>query len=354
MSNAQEHHTEEHQALIKTPRQLITVVVLAFVVPIIIIIMLVNFVANQTSTGAGSDAMSSAAIDARVAPVAGFELVDASAPREFLTGQAVYEQVCAACHTAGVAGAPATGDESAWAPRLDTGYDALVASTIDGKGAMPPKGGASNLSDFEIERAVVYLANQAGANFDEPQEPAAEGEAAEGEAASQATQDSEPVAEQAVDVVQRDIHQSDVDAAAEAEAATPEGSAEAAPSGDASIPEAQQQADDPAMAEEAVQAEESASQQDAADGQIVISEDAQTVGKNLYESVCMACHAAGVAGAPKTGNSADWAPYIADGMDHMLEVSIKGQGAMPPRGGAANATDDQLRAAIEYMIADAL
>lgn len=362
MSNAQEHHSdEEPQAFIKTPRQLILVVILAFLVPILIMFMLINYVNNQIRTGAGSDAMTTAAIDARVAPVAGFELVDASAPQEFLTGDAVYEQVCAACHTSGVAGAPVLGNAGEWAPRLEKGYDTLLASSINGLGAMPPKGGAAHLSDFEIERAMVYLANESGASFDEPQSPEAEGEgeaAATEEAASDAaaTQAAteEAATEEAVEVAAQDIHQEEVDATAEAEAATLEGPAEVAESGQANIPEAQEQQDDPALAQAEVQAGEAAAEQDAADGQIVISADAQTVGKQLYESVCMACHAAGVAGAPKIGDSADWAPYIATGMDTMLAVSITGKGAMPPRGGAANATDDQLRAAIEYMIADAL
>lgn len=310
MSNAQEHHSDEHQAVIKTPKQLITVVVLAFIVPVVIIAMLVNYVANQAKVGAGSEALTTAAIDARIAPIAGFELVDASAPRAFLTGDAVYQQVCAACHTAGVAGAPKTGDAAGWAPRIATGYEALLASTLNGKGAMPPKGGAASLSDYEIARAVVYLANQGGANFDEPAAPAAEGEA---EApASQAAAPAAPAAP----------------------APAP------APVAVAAAPEAA-----PAPAAEPAAAAAPA---------IQISAEAATVGKQLYDRACMACHAAGVAGAPKPGVQADWARYLDQGLDGMLQVAIKGKGAMPPRGGAANATDEQLRLAIEYMLTGAL
>ena len=63
----------------------------------------------------------------------------------------------------------------------------------------------------------------------------------------------------------------------------------------------------------------------------------------------MACHGTGVAGAPKFGDKAAWAPFIATGMDAMLKVAINGKGAMPPRG-ASTATDDELRAAIQYMV----
>ncbi|MGE4335535.1 MAG: cytochrome c5 family protein [Pigmentiphaga sp.] len=320
MSNATEHGTEEHQSVIKTPRQLITVVVLAFIVPVVIIMMLVNYVTNKDRVGAGSDALTATAVEARIAPMAGFELVDASAPREFLTGDAVYQQVCAACHTAGVAGAPKSGSQEEWAPRLATGFEALVASTIHGKGAMPPKGGAVQLSDFEIERAVVYMTNQAGGDFPEPVEPATE----EGqETAPDTTAEAAP-----------------------ASAAAPETATAAAEAPPAEAPAAEAPATDEASATAEAPAEAATA--------IVISPEAATVGKQLYQTVCMACHAAGVAGAPKTGNQADWAPYIAQGMDEMLRISITGKGAMPPRGGAANASDDQLRAAIEFMITDAL
>ena len=72
-------------------------------------------------------------------------------------GKAVYERTCMACHASGVANAPKFGDKAAWAPRIATGRDALVTSVIKGKGAMPPKAGASNLTDDEIEAAVEYM-----------------------------------------------------------------------------------------------------------------------------------------------------------------------------------------------------
>jgi cytochrome c5 len=63
---------------------------------------------------------------------------------------------CAACHVAGVAGAPKFGDKAAWAPRVGAGVDALTASVIKGKGAMPPKGGSA-ASDAEIKASVQYM-----------------------------------------------------------------------------------------------------------------------------------------------------------------------------------------------------
>lgn len=79
------------------------------------------------------------------------------APAAAADGKAVYEKTCALCHAAGVANAPKFGDKAAWAPRVATGKAALVASVKAGKGAMPPKAGASDLKDDDIQAAVDYL-----------------------------------------------------------------------------------------------------------------------------------------------------------------------------------------------------
>jgi cytochrome c oxidase subunit 2 len=72
-------------------------------------------------------------------------------------GKSVFDTTCTACHTMGVAGAPKFGDKAAWAPRLAQGKDALYASALKGKGAMPPKGGNATLSDAAIKMAVDYM-----------------------------------------------------------------------------------------------------------------------------------------------------------------------------------------------------
>src|SRR5690606_15060694 len=83
-----------------------------FLIPIVIILLLVSMVASGTKTGAGSDSLTEEAVARRIAPVAGFELVDANAPKVFKTGEQVFQAVCTACHTAGVAGAPKLGDKA--------------------------------------------------------------------------------------------------------------------------------------------------------------------------------------------------------------------------------------------------
>ena len=79
-------------------------------------------------------------------------------------------------------------------------------------------------------------------------------------------------------------------------------------------------------------------------------ETVNPAGEKLYQSACLACHMAGVAGAPKLGDKAAWATVTEKGMDAMMQITINGKGAMPPRG-ATKADDDTLRAAVEYMVA---
>ena len=175
MSNTQQEHTEhteEHGTLIKTPKQLIVTVVLSFVVPIAIILLLVNYVASNDQVGAGSDALTAEATATRIAPVAKLELVDASGPKVFKTGEQVYTAVCAGCHKAGLAGAPKVGDAGAWSALISRGQNSLVANAIKGIRGMPAKGGNPALDDYEVARAVVYMANQGGGKFEEPAAPA--------------------------------------------------------------------------------------------------------------------------------------------------------------------------------------
>ncbi len=179
------------------------------------------------------------------------------------SGEQIYNSVCLACHAAGVAGAPKTGDKAAWEPRMAQGMETLVMSSIKGKGAMPAKGGNASLSDAEIRSAVEYMLQQAGLAD------------ASASAAPTAPAPAQPVA--------------------------------AAPAA-------------------------------AADGEAV------------YTKACIACHSTGVAGAPKVGDKAAWEPRLAQGMDALVGSSVKGKGAMPPKGGNMSLTDAEIESAVEYML----
>ncbi len=168
---AQTAEHEVHEGPIKTPKQLMVAVIASFVVPVVLIILLTNCVDQSSRTGAGSDAMTAEATLQRIQPVARVEIRDASDTSALKTGEQVYAAQCAACHATGAAGAPKFADAAAWAPRLKTGYEALLNAVLKGKGAMAAQGGG-DFSDLEIARAVVHLANSAGGKFAEPAVPA--------------------------------------------------------------------------------------------------------------------------------------------------------------------------------------
>jgi cytochrome c5 len=170
-------HVDNHEGPIRTPKQLMWAVIASFLVPIVAIILLVNFVNFGTKPAAGSDGLQAEAVAKRLQRVGSVEIRDASGPQVLKTGEEVYKAQCTACHAAGAAGAPKSGDAAAWAPRIKTGYDALLNSALKGKGAMAAQGGG-DFSDVEIGRAVVYMTNNAGAKFDEPKAPAAAASAA--------------------------------------------------------------------------------------------------------------------------------------------------------------------------------
>ncbi|MBI1906167.1 MAG: cytochrome c5 family protein [Rhodocyclales bacterium] len=103
-----------------------------------------------------------------IQPVARVELKVATVAAGNRTGEQVVKALCSACHDSGALQAPRTGNADDWAPRLAKGLEQLVASATNGVGAMPARGGGTDLTDTEVKRAVVYLLNQAGGKFTEP------------------------------------------------------------------------------------------------------------------------------------------------------------------------------------------
>ena len=179
-----EVYLKEHSSPIKTPKQLIVVVVLCFLVTVLGIVMIVLFVTGGLKIDPKSSTMSEEAVARRLKPVGEVVIVEAGAPvpatatKSTATtaggpaqsatvasksaggaadGKKTYDAACAMCHAAGVAGAPKTGDKAAWKPRIAQGKDVLYTSAIKGKNLMPPKGGAASLPDADIKAAVDYL-----------------------------------------------------------------------------------------------------------------------------------------------------------------------------------------------------
>ncbi|KJV29585.1 cytochrome C [Aquitalea magnusonii] len=237
------------------PGQVIKVLV-GVVVGLVVAIWLL---AKLATGGYNVDAevMTKEAVAARLKPVGEAKVSDA--PPGMRTGEQVFKAICISCHGQGLAGSPKFGDAGAWGPRIAKGWDVLTQHALQGFNAMPAKGGAADLTDDEVKRAVAYMGNAGGAKFTEP-----------------------PVG----------------------------GAAAGAPA-------------DPAV-----------------------------VGKKIYESVCVACHGSGAAGAPKFGDKAAWAERTKVGLDEVVKIATKGLNAMPPKGGFGG-SDTEFRAAVEYMVNNA-
>lgn len=111
--------------------------------------------AEQAAAPAAAAAPAEAA-----APVAAAPAEQAAAPAAAVDGEKVYKGICFSCHDVGVAGSPKLGDKAAWAARIATGNEALYTSALNGKGAMPAKGGNPALSDAEIKAAVDFMVSK--------------------------------------------------------------------------------------------------------------------------------------------------------------------------------------------------
>ncbi len=210
-------------------------------------------------------------------------------------GQEVYDSACFICHASPAVGAPVLGNDENWAPRIAKGMDVLYDHAINGyqgeNGLMPAKGGRADLSDDDVKAAVEYMVAKSGG----------------------------------ADVV-GGVESADAGAAAGDEVATEESEA---------------MVDETAAAEEAAVDESSTA-------------DNNAEGKQVYDTACFICHASGAAGAPKLGDAAAWAPRIEQGMDVVYEHAIKGfmgnAGMMPPKGGRTDLSDEQVKAAVDYMV----
>ncbi len=185
-----QHEQDGHEGLIRTPKQLIIVVVLSFVIPIVAIVMLAKFVTGTKNVEpVGSSVREAASVADRLRPVgtlwvagdpapAGALPAAAAGPKVEKSGEEVYKAVCAGCHTSGALNAPKLGDNAAWAKLIPEGLDGLTRTAIAGVRQMPARGGNPSLTDLEVKRAVAYLANASGAKFKEPPVPAATAPAA--------------------------------------------------------------------------------------------------------------------------------------------------------------------------------
>lgn len=272
------------------------------VLGVLVLITVVAFLAARLATtvdhsrtaGAGTDEfaqMQLARINERIAPVGTVVSGEIPSGPIVRSGKEITEAVCTSCHAAGVLGAPKIGEAGDWTSRMTAGLDAIVISAINGKGSMPARGGDGNLTDEDVRKAVVYMLKESGQDISDA------GPAAETNATAEPAS-TEP-------------------------ASTEETTAKTVP--------------------EAVEAAASVTT-------TVAIAASDNEGGKIYKSACFSCHDSGVANAPKLGDSAAWAERIAAGPDALYSAAVNGKGAMPPKGGRMDLSDDDIKTAVDYMV----
>ena len=255
---------------------------------IVIVIAVIFFLIKLAGSGSFGDVneTTEAATQTRIQPVGQLKLGD-GIPVGERQGDQIFNKICIQCHAADsiVPNAPKFENKGDWAPRIAQGFDTLFQHALNGFNAMPAKGGAADLTDQELKRVITYMANKAGGTFPDPDAAAPADAAASGEAAS-------------------------------------------APAADAAAPADAAKADDKGAAAPAA---------GGADG------------KKVYEANCQACHGGAVPGVPHVGKKEDWAPRIKQGKDTLHKHALEGFNAMPAKGGNGSLSDDEVKAAVDYM-----
>lgn len=261
---------------------------------IVIVIAALYFLVRLASSGFYSDVSEStpSATETRIMPSGRLVMGDGTEPGQ-RTGEQVFNKICIQCHAAdsNIAYAPKITHNDQWTSRIAKGFDTLVKHAVEGfngpeGGIMPAKGGAMDLTNDEVARAVAYMVNQSGGNATEP---AVGGTVPTAENADNAnTAASEPVAQ-----------------------------AETA----------------------------------------VVDQAASGRGQEVFEQSCKACHGANspIPGAPKITKNDEWKDRIAQGEATLFKHAIegytgKGGMMMPAKGGNASLSDDDVKAAVQYMV----
>lgn len=250
---------------------------------IVIVIAVLYFLIKLAGSSSFSDvdASTEAATQTRIQPVGQLTMGD-GIPVGERQGEQIFNKICIQCHASdsNVPNAPKLEHNGDWAPRIAQGFDTLFQHALNGFNAMPAKGGASDLTDQELKRAITYMANKSGGSFPNPDENAA------------------PAADQA----------------ASGEAAASDAAAPAAEDKGAAAP-AKGGAD----------------------------------GKAVFEQACAACHNGAIPGIPGVGKKDDWAPRIKKGKETLHKHALEGFNAMPAKGGRSDLSDDEVKAAVDYM-----
>jgi len=312
---------------------------LAAVIGIVFLVTLMK----QSTIEATGEAVKS--IASNLAPIGKVVTKDlkATASTKVRSGEEVYKASCQACHATGVANAPKIDDKAAWDARVEIGLDGLTKTAINGKGAMPARGGNPAITDEEIKTTVLYMTGQAGFELDSTNVASTKAEEsvvvqpavikkAEVKTIPKVTSEIPPaVSEKAVVVANTKI----IEPTAPIQPKTP-----------TSPNEIEKPAIEKFSVEMGIKAKQMT---EPAEEEIVANNNAE--GKKVYKSSCFACHDMGVAGSPKIGDKPAWVTRIATGKDLLYKAAISGKGVMPAKGGNTSLSDGAVQAAVDYMIA---
>lgn len=270
---------------------------------------LFSTIEKNSIKGTEDTTMMAAAADLNLTPVGSVTAVDKSIVKEARSGEAVYTAVCTSCHAAGVLGAPKIDDKAAWEPRIAQGLDGLMKNAVNGIRSMPARGGDPTITDEELTNAIVYMTGKAGHDL-----------------SAQVKAGAAPAAVPAAQVAAAPVAAPAVEAKPAEQAAAPAAQMAAAPAA--------------APAVEAKPAE-----------QAVTPVAAAVDGEKVYKGICFSCHDVGVAGSPKLGDKAAWAPRIATGNDALYNSALNGKNVMPAKGGNPALSEAEVKAAVDFMVA---
>ena len=345
----------QHQTPIKNWKQLVIVVVAAFAIPIALFI-LVSQIVSGGRKGAQDD---DSGIIERIKPIGDVKFAVASGPKGALTGEQVYGQVCKTCHEAGLAGAHKLGDKAAWGKVITQGEKLTFEHANKGIRGMPAKGGRTDLEDVEVQRAVVFMINKSGGSWKEPPGPTAiaaanapmEGRTGEQVVAAACGKCHQTGQGGAPRIGDRDAWVKRVAAGLDPvyKSALKGHSGMPARGGMASLSDTEIKRAVEFMLNAGAVAPGAAAPAAAAATAPVAT--AAVDGKKTYDTICMACHATGAAGAPKLGDKAAWAPRLKTGAEALYASVLKGKGAMPAKGGNPALSDAEIKASVDYMTA---
>lgn len=285
---------------------------------------LFSTISRNSTVDPQDTSMFEAAATTNLKPIGTVVTVDKSIAPVARTGEQVFNAVCTSCHTAGVLNAPKIDDKAAWEPRAAKGLQGLLASATNGLNQMPAKGGDPSLTEQELTDAILYMTGKAGLDLskDTGAAPAASAAATPAATATPAPAATAPAAATPAP-------------AATAPAATPAPTTETAAATSSSAP---------AATTAAAPATDTAQQAAPA---------ASIDGEKIYRSICFSCHDVGIANSPKLGDKAVWAPRLAAGQASLYTHALNGLNAMPAKGGNPALSDAEVKAAVDWMAAQA-